>query len=110
MPVTLVTCAPRRRNGTRRRQPMVAFETVKAPGDPDLVARLATALTPLAQVELAYLFGSYARGRERPESDIDVAIQVSPAAGDARVTLALLLDRLGRVAPSDRLDLALLND
>ena len=80
------------------------------PADASLASRLAAALTSLPEVELAYLFGSRAHGRERAESDIDVAIQVSPAAaGQARATLALLFDQLGRIVPSDRLDLVLLN-
>jgi hypothetical protein len=84
---------------------------MKPAGDADLGSRLAAALASLPEVELAYLFGSHARGRQSPESDIDLAIQVSPAAArNARATLALLFDRLGRVAPSDRLDVVLLND
>jgi predicted nucleotidyltransferase len=76
----------------------------------DLISRLAAALTSLPQVEIAYLFGSHARGSQRAESDIDLGIQVAPrAAAESRATLALLFDRLGRVAPSDRLDLVLLN-
>jgi uncharacterized protein len=77
----------------------------------DAVARLAAALAALPEVELAYLFGSYAQGRDRAESDIDIAIQVHrDAAHDKRATLARLFDRLGRVVPSDRLDLVLLDD
>jgi len=90
---------------------MVAFDFMKPDDGADLVSRLAAALASVPEVELAYLFGSHARGRARAESDIDLAIRVSPAAArGSRATLALLFDRLGRVAPSDRLDLVLLND
>ena len=41
--------------------------------DPGLVARLAGALEGREEVLEAYLFGSRARGRQRPESDVDVA-------------------------------------
>src|ERR1700752_4000812 len=78
--------------------------------DDTLVSRLPTALASLPEVELAYLFGSHARGHQRAESDIDLAIQVGPeAARDSRATLARLFDHLGRVAPSDRLGLVLLD-
>jgi predicted nucleotidyltransferase len=65
----------------------------------------------MPDVELAYLFGSHAQARARAESDIDVAVLVSSnAARKARETLASLFDQLGRLVPSDRLDVVLLND
>lgn len=95
-------------SGTSRA--VVVFRLM-TPHDSALVSRLTQVLSAIPEVELAYLFGSFARGRERAESDIDVAILVGPiASGDARPTLAILLDRLGKVVPSDRLDLVLLND
>jgi hypothetical protein len=98
----------------RRRFERVACDSLSAmsPTDhTDPVARLAEALAALPEVELAYLFGSFASGRNRAESDIDVAIQVRrDAAHDRRTTLAWLFDRLGQVVPSDRLDLVLLDD
>jgi hypothetical protein len=76
----------------------------------DLHARMAAVLASLPEVELAYLFGSHAQGRPRPESDVDLGIQVSgEAAARSRATLAELFDRLGAVARSDRLDVVLLN-
>lgn len=91
--------------------PVVASDVMSPAPGADLASRLTAVLSTLPQVELAYLFGSHAGGRAREESDIDLAIQVSPAAAaDARATLAGLFDRLGRVVPSDRLDLVLLND
>jgi predicted nucleotidyltransferase len=76
----------------------------------DLAGRLTEALSALPEVELAYLFGSWVSGRVRAESDFDVAILVTgSAAADARSELARLLARLGRVVPSERLDVVLLN-
>jgi predicted nucleotidyltransferase len=43
--------------------------------DPDLLrSRLAAALAPHDEVELALLFGSRARGEAGPASDVDVAV------------------------------------
>jgi predicted nucleotidyltransferase len=72
--------------------------------------QLSKVLAALPEVQLAYLFGSQARGRARAESDVDVAVLVSDKAAESpRATLARLLARLGRVVPSERLDLVLLN-
>ncbi|MBX3502428.1 MAG: nucleotidyltransferase domain-containing protein [Alphaproteobacteria bacterium] len=54
----------------------------------DFLRRREPALRDMGVVRLA-LFGSVARGEERPASDIDVMIEVSP---DARFSL---LDRIG---------------
>jgi len=43
------------------------------PADPALVATLRSALAGRKDVELVLLFGSRARGRFRPDSDVDVA-------------------------------------
>jgi|SRR6185369_10263571 len=43
------------------------------PADPALVETLRSALAGRKDVELALLFGSRARGRSRPDSDVDVA-------------------------------------
>ena len=40
----------------------------------ELVADLAERLKPEADVAVAYLFGSRARGTARPNSDVDVAV------------------------------------
>src|SRR5690606_3426590 len=40
----------------------------------ELVRALARALMPLTEVKAAYLFGSHANDRARPDSDIDVAV------------------------------------
>ena len=44
--------------------------------DRQLVARLARALSSREEILEAYLFGSRARGRERRDSDVDVAVYV----------------------------------
>jgi predicted nucleotidyltransferase len=44
------------------------------PADPALIARLGEALSGRTDVRLALLFGSRARGRQRPDSDADVAV------------------------------------
>jgi hypothetical protein len=76
----------------------------------DLVLKLGKVLAALPEVELAYLFGSRTSGRARAESDIDVAVLVTEAAADnGRAELARLFARLGRVVPSERLDVVLLN-
>jgi predicted nucleotidyltransferase len=78
--------------------------------DPDWLVPLASALAAEPDIELAYLFGSHASGRTRPESDIDIGVLVSArAASNPRETLAQLLGRIGRVIASNRLDLVLLN-
>jgi predicted nucleotidyltransferase len=80
----------------------------------DLPDRIARALGDLAEVRLAYLFGSRAGDRARPDSDIDVAVLVEEAAAaDATARLSTvrrLAGRLGRVVASTRLDIVLLND
>jgi predicted nucleotidyltransferase len=47
-----------------------------------LVDRLRAALMPRGEVWEAYLFGSVARGRAQPHSDVDVAVYVDDAALD----------------------------
>jgi predicted nucleotidyltransferase len=75
--------------------------------------RLAHALASVRGVRLAYLFGSRARGRNRSDSDFDVAILVDDsllAGTDDRATLIRrLADRLGREVSSAHLDLVILN-
>ena len=49
---------------------------------PDIIARLRENEGPLRErgIRHAALFGSCARGEERPDSDIDIMIEVDPAA------------------------------
>lgn len=44
----------------------------------DLDTRIATALRPIPEIVTAYLFGSRATGRARPDSDLDVAVRFVP--------------------------------
>jgi predicted nucleotidyltransferase len=65
-----------------------------------------------AEVLDAYVFGSLARGEERPHSDVDVAVYADPAARDAGgygLDAALAAD-LMQALHSDRVDVVLLND
>lgn len=84
------------------------------PIDHDLVTQLREALLAAGGVRLAYLFGSRAKERARPESDYDVAVLVEERdVEDARSkknAIFRLAGALGRVVPSDRIDIVLLND
>ena len=68
-----------------------------------LVTRVHDALSGIAGIRLAYLFGSRVTGRARPDSDLDVAVLYDPAldaAGRLRVQLdiiAALTDTLGAI-------------
>lgn len=42
-----------------------------------MVESLSRCLAEVPWVEFAYLFGSHAQGRARPDSDIDVAVKVT---------------------------------
>lgn len=75
-----------------------------ARGVDDLAGRVGAALAKVPAIECAYLFGSRASGKARPDSDLDVAVVIDGdpiaalrAAGDA---LAEALGALG-----DRVDL-----
>jgi len=54
---------------------------------------------------MAFLFGSWARGRQRPDSDLDVAVLVEPGTTDA----GSLWGQLERLVDRD-VDLVILND
>ena len=67
----------------------------------ELDRRIARALEPVAGVRVAYFFGSRARGAERADSDIDVAVAYDPALDGwgreqaRRDVIAALTDALG---------------
>lgn len=63
-------------------------------------------------IDAAYLFGSQARGRTSPLSDIDVAVLVDPAFGsDERFQLRLdLIAQVTCLMRTERVDLITLND
>ena len=74
---------------------------------------LARALRAEPMVRVAWLFGSRARGTERPDSDIDVAVLVDEARvatpTQVKETIWQLVAALARDVRSDRIDLAILN-
>lgn len=67
----------------------------------ELVSQLASALAPLAEVRVAWVFGSRVRGAARPDSDLDLAVafpRTLDAAGrfQARLQIvAAVTDALG---------------
>lgn len=69
-----------------------------------LVAELAARLEPQADVAVAYLFGSRARGTARPNSDVDVAVLLDESADLHRRRLDLMTTLGAEV------DLVILND
>jgi predicted nucleotidyltransferase len=71
--------------------------------------RLADLLGAFPEVLFALVFGSRAEGTARPDSDVDVAVFLTPETEprerwDARLEIAAALEALGRV------DLVVLND
>ena len=50
--------------------------------DPHLIERLAGLLASREEILEAYLFGSHARGRAQPHSDIDVAVYIDAGRAD----------------------------
>lgn len=73
----------------------------------DAIEAVRRALEVRADVRLAYLFGSTARGEARPSSDLDVGVVFSP------VPAAAELDRLAtdlEAAAGRRVDVVALND
>jgi predicted nucleotidyltransferase len=63
----------------------------------ELVPKLASALAPLADVRVAWLFGSRARGQARPDSDLDVAVAF-PRALDSGGRFRARLEIVGALA------------
>ena len=87
----------------------------KRMGKEDVVRLLATRAAAVEGLRLAYLFGSWARGQERPTSDIDVGVLVDDdlvrdAEGVKRTLWRLIIALSGDGVPSDRRDLVFLND
>jgi predicted nucleotidyltransferase len=75
-------------------------------------ARLGKALAEFAEVRLAFLFGSRARGRAREDSDFDIAVLLDQDAARAErgQTVRRLAAGLGREVSSTLIDLVILND
>jgi predicted nucleotidyltransferase len=78
----------------------------------ELLSRVERALLPIAGVQAAFLFGSRATGKARPDSDIDIAVLLdsAPASGEGKRVLWQLLTALGSELRSDRVDLVVLNE
>ncbi len=67
--------------------------------------QIATVLSKHPHIELAYLFGSMARGRQTPASDVDLAVQAASVL-TAEQTIALTEDVAGAIGrPVDIVDL-----
>jgi uncharacterized protein len=64
-----------------------------------LTDELRELLEPVAEVRLAVLFGSHARGRATKRSDVDVCVTVQPDTLEARERVRQAL--WGRVPPAD---------
>jgi predicted nucleotidyltransferase len=73
-------------------------------------AQLREVLSHFPQIELALLFGSVASGRQRAESDLDIAVAAKPALTvDEKIALVgALAERTGR--PIDLIDLNLVSE
>ncbi len=81
-----------------------------APADHRLVRELAVVLAAIPDVAFAYLFGSRARGKARPDSDVDLALMLAePAAGFDHAERILYLAPLLLPWTGNRLDLVFLD-
>ena len=86
---------------------MIRYEHLPGNTD-DLIARAAKALGDDARVIFAYLFGSLAKGKRTPLSDMDLAVYLDPSAVGPESKLDILLT-LGNVLGTDEIDLVVLN-
>jgi predicted nucleotidyltransferase len=59
--------------------------------DDRLVDSLRRALSACPEVEYALLFGSYARSRPKPGSDLDIALALAPAAPRRAATVGAMV-------------------
>lgn len=71
--------------------------------------RIVRCLESRAEILFAYLFGSRADGRPRPDSDWDLAIYLSPEL-DPRQWLRSRLEIMAELEELGRIDVAVLND
>ncbi len=77
--------------------------------DPEVETRARAALERHPEVVVAYLFGSAARGRAGPLSDLDVAVLLGEGADPASAQLDLIGD-LAAATGTDRVDVVVLNE
>jgi hypothetical protein len=78
----------------------------------ELLQKLSPVLETDPDITFAYLFGSVAKGRSGPLSDIDVAVYFHPA-GDSRSRLdrrIKLMSKLGKVLSRDDVEVVSLQD
>ncbi len=80
------------------------------PIDPELRSRIELALSRHPEVCAAWVFGSVARGEQRPESDLDLAVLLAEGAADdgAQRALEQLSVELEPCSPSGRVDVLVL--
>jgi hypothetical protein len=77
-----------------------------------ILQKLSSALESEPDIAFAYLFGSVARGRSGPLSDVDVAVYFHPA-GDSRSRFdrrIKLMSKLGKALSRDDVDVVPLQD
>ncbi|HVH29768.1 MAG TPA: nucleotidyltransferase domain-containing protein [Vicinamibacterales bacterium] len=85
---------------------------MRAPAFPSVARAVARSVAGRRNVQAAYIFGSTATGRSRPESDVDVAVLLAQRPGRGRT----LTDRLRLIADLDSalhrsdVDVVILND
>jgi uncharacterized protein len=75
-------------------------------------AAMAGYLSTVPEVVLGFLFGSYARGQSRPDSDVDCAVLLAndaPPGGTFDLRLRLM-DGLARAIGRDDVDVVVLNE
>lgn len=84
--------------------------SVSTPHEPEIEVRLRDALAAFPAVELALVFGSIAEGRQRFDSDVDIAVQGPKAFSVAERAdiIAALAAATGR--PIDLIDLATVSE
>jgi uncharacterized protein len=75
-------------------------------------AAMAGYLSTVPEVVLGFLFGSYARGQGRPDSDVDCAVLLADnvPSGDAFDFRLRVMDGLARAIGRDDVDVAILNE
>src|SRR5690625_2406031 len=71
--------------------------------------RLGEYLGEQADVLAAFLFGSVARGADRPDSDLDIAVLLEHAEEITPLRAATLLSEVMAIAGRDDVDLVILN-
>jgi predicted nucleotidyltransferase len=82
------------------------------PAFPSVARAVARCIARRRDIQAAYIFGSMATGRSRPDSDVDVAVLLARRPGPARMLkdrLKLIAD-LGSALHRSDVDVVVLND